>query len=431
MTIRDTADRMDRILQKEQPGKYRYTISQSEKQELNLENGGFKLLRTVFSNSASLRVFQGAKMGAASGNDITETGLEKLAAAAKAAAESASEDPCHDIAPDQGKDVFLQGNTEPDMDRFIERIKEFLKTAAEEYPKVRIMSGIGSYDRWNWISRNSNGTEFEARAGQYHFSVEICASDGDKTTGLDYTGFSTKTLDVPLMEMGDLRRRLEDIQKSIEPERIQGKFEGPVIITPGCAEDFIFMTLSNYIGEGVIVNGTSQWLDKVGEQVADEKLTISLKPFDDRIVTGERATANGFRTEEVTLIDKGVLKTHWLSLYGSNKTGRPVVKNTGSDLVVEPGDKTLEELIASVDKGLILGGFSGGNPGTNGEFSGVAKNSFLIENGKVKCAVTETMVNGNLAEAFRHIRGISREVLCNGRSVVPYIAVDGIVISGK
>ena len=431
MTIRDTADRMERILQKEQPGKYRYTISQSEKQELNLENGGFKLLRTVFSNSASLRVFQGAKMGAASGNDITETGLEKLAAAAKAAAESASEDPCHDIAPDQGKDVFLQGNTEPDMDRFIERIKEFLKTAAEEYPKVRIMSGIGSYDRWNWISRNSNGTEFEARAGQYHFSVEICASDGDKTTGLDYTGFSTKTLDVPFMEMGDLRRRLEDIQKSIEPERIQGKFEGPVIITPGCAEDFIFMTLSNYIGEGVIVNGTSQWLDKVGEQVADEKLTIALKPFDDRIVTGERATANGFRTEEVTLIDKGVLKTHWLSLYGSNKTGRPVVKNTGSDLVVEPGDKTLEELIASVDKGLILGGFSGGNPGTNGEFSGVAKNSFLIENGKVKCAVTETMVNGNLAEAFRHIRGISREVLCNGRSVVPYIAVDGIVISGK
>ena len=431
MTLRDTADRMDRILQKEQLEKYRYTISQSEKQELNLENGGFKLLRTVFSNSASLRVFRGTKMGAASGNDITESGLEKLAAAAKAAAESASEDPCHDIAPDQGKDVFLQGNTEPDMDRFIERIKEFLKTAAEEYPKVRIMSGIGSYDRWSWISRNSNGTEFEARAGQYHFSVEICASDGDKTTGLDYTGFSTKTLDVPFMEMGDLRRRLEDIQKSIEPERIQGKFEGPVIITPGCAEDFIFMTLSNYIGEGVIVNGTSQWLDKVGEQVADEKLTISLKPYDDRIVTGERATANGFRTEEVTLIEKGVLKTHWLSLYGSNKTGRPVVKNTGSDLVVEPGDKTLEELIASVDKGLILGGFSGGNPGTNGEFSGVAKNSFLIENGKVKCAVTETMVNGNLAEAFRHIRGISREVLCNGRSVVPYIAVDGIVISGK
>ena len=95
------------------------------------------------------------------------------------------------------------------------------------------------------------------------------------------------------------------------------------------------------------------------------------------------------------------------------------------------GISTLAELIASVDRGLILGGFSGGQPGTNGEFSGVAKNSFLIENGKIKGAVTETMVNGNLGEVVRNIRGISKELKCDGGSVVPYIAVDGIVISGK
>ncbi len=431
MTIRETADLMDRILREQPFEKTTYTISRSEKQELNLENGDFKLLRTVFGGSASLKVFLGARMGSASGNDLTEAGLRKLAAEARAAAESAAEDPCHDIAPNQGKDVFRQGTTEPDMDRLIERIKEFLETAAREYPKVRIMAGIGSYDRWNWISRNSNGTEFEAFAGQYHFMAEICASDGGKTTGLDYTGISMKTLDTPLMEMGDFRKKLEDIQNSIEPVPLEGKFEGTVILTPGAAADFIDMLLSNYIGEGVIIDGTSQWLDKVGEQVADEKLTIALKPYDERIVMGERATASGFRSEEVTLIEKGVLKTHRLSLYGSNKTGRPLVKNTGSDLVVEAGDRTLEELIASVDRGLVMGGFSGGHPGTNGEFSGVAKNSFLIENGKIKGAVTETMVNGNLGDAFRNIRGISREVLCNGGFVVPYIAVDGIVVSGK
>ena len=191
------------------------------------------------------------------------------------------------------------------------------------------------------------------------------------------------------------------------------------------------MLVNNYISDGVIINGTSQWLDKVGEQVASEALTVSLNPYDERIVIGERATGSGFRTEDVTLIDKGVLKIHRLSLYGSNKTGRPVVKNTGFDLVVGNGEKTLAELIASVDRGLILGGFSGGQPGANGEFSGVAKNSFLIEKGKITGAVTETMVNGNLGEAFRRIKGVSKEVLCDGGSVVPWIAVDGIVISGK
>ena len=431
MTLRATADLLEGILREQEIGKYTFTLSQSEKQELNLENGGFKLLRTVFNNAASVKVFLGEKMGSVSGNDLSEGALRRLAADAKAAAESASEDPCHDIAPDQGKDVFRQGVTEPDMDRFIERIKEFLGVVSRDYPKVRMMSAIGSYDRWTRLTRNTNGTEFESVAGQYHFSVEICASDGERTTGLDYTGFSTKNLDTPFIEMGDLRRRLEDIQNSIRPETLQGKFEGTVIITPGCAADFIWMTLSNYAGEGVVIDGTSLWLDKVGEQVADEKLTVSFKPFDDRIVVGERATGSGYRSEDVTIIDRGVLKTHMLSLYGAKKTGRPMMKNTGSDLVVEPGDKSLEELIASVDRGLILGGFSGGQPGTNGEFSGVAKNSFLIEDGKVKCAVTETMVNGNLGEAFRRIRGISKELLCDGGSVVPYIAVDGIVISGK
>ena len=103
------------------------------------------------------------------------------------------------------------------------------------------------------------------------------------------------------------------------------------------------------------------------------------------------------------------------------------------------GEKTKQKRIKrnkcanwkSVDKGLIMGGFSGGEPGANGEFSGVAKNSFFVENGEIKYAVSETMVNGNLGEIFKNIRDISRELVCNGNSVVPYIAVDGVVISGK
>ena len=43
----------------------------------------------------------------------------------------------------------------------------------------------------------------------------------------------------------------------------------------------------------------------------------------------------------------------------------------------------------------------------------------------------ETMVNGNLGDAFGNIRGISKELRCDGVTVIPYIALDGIVISGK
>ena len=418
--IRKLADRYGRMLAEEKIEKYSFTLSESEKQELNVENGSFKLMRTVFNNSGSLTVFAGARTGSASGNDITEEGLQKLIGDAKAAAESSPEDPCHDIAPDQGKNVFRQGTQDADLDGFVERIREF-----------RIMAAIGSFDKWHWLSRNTNGTEFEGFGGQYGFMIEICASDGEKTTGLDYTGVSIKSLDKPLIEIGEIRKKLEDIQNSIYPDTLEGKFEGTVILTPGCASEFLYMLLQNYCGSHVIMDGTSLWLDKVGEQVADEKLTVALKPYDDRIINGERGTNDGYLSEDVTIIDKGVLKTHWLNLYAANKTGRPVVQNTGFDVVVGAGDTALADIIAGVDRGLILGGFSGGTPGTNGEFSGVAKNSFLIENGKIKNAVTETMVNGNLGGIVKKIRAISKELCVDGGMVMPYIAVEGIVISGK
>ncbi len=317
------------------------------------------------------------------------------------------------------------------MDRFIERIKEFLADAKREYPSVNIMSSIASFNRSNWISRNTNGTEFESFGGSYSFTVEVCAKEGEKSTGLDYTSFETADLDKPFIECADIRRCLDSISKSIHPESLTGKFEGTVVMAPKCSLNFVGMLLGNYISDNVVIEGTSLWLDKVGEKVASDKLTVTLDPFDERIIRGERVTHNGFLSEKVTLFEKGVLKRHWLDLYAANKTGRPVVKNAGTDYVIEAGSKTVDEIIASVDKGILMGGFSGGHPGTNGEFSGVAKNRFLIENGRITKAITETTVNGNLGEMFGKIRDLSKEQVCFGGSVVPYIAFDGIVISGK
>ena len=78
-----------------------------------------------------------------------------------------------------------------------------------------------------------------------------------------------------------------------------------------------------------------------------------------------------------------------------------------------------------------MGGFSGGMPGPNGEFSGVAKNSFSIENGRIVGAVAETMVSGNLAELFANVSAVSRETVCDGASIFPWAACGGVTVSGK
>ena len=63
--FRKTADRYEEMLAAEKIGKYSFCLTESEKQELNVENGSFKLMRTVFNNNGSLKNFAGTRMGAA------------------------------------------------------------------------------------------------------------------------------------------------------------------------------------------------------------------------------------------------------------------------------------------------------------------------------------------------------------------------------
>ena len=191
------------------------------------------------------------------------------------------------------------------------------------------------------------------------------------------------------------------------------------------------MVQGNYISDAVLIDGTSLWKKKLGKKVADEKLTLTLKSHDKRIAAGERVTNDGFKTEDVPVIEKGILKNFTIGLYAAKKTKRQATRNSSHDYVINPGKTPLEEMIKSVKKGLIVGGFSGGQPSTNGEFSGVAKNSYYVENGEIKGAVSEVMINGNLGKALMKIRALSKELLVEGSMVGPYALIDGIVVSGK
>ena len=75
--------------------------------------------------------------------------------------------------------------------------------------------------------------------------------------------------------------------------------------------------------------------------------------------------------------------------------------------------------------------FSGGTPNNNGDFSGVAKNSYYIEDGKIKYPVIETMISANLVEMFKNIVAVSAERINFGNALLPWMLVSGITISGK
>ena len=430
-SIRKIAERIEAGFAALKIKKYSYHLVEKETRELSAENGEFSLLRTLFDNSATLSAFVSGKNGVVRGNDFSDAGIDALVKSAVLSAQASVKDTAHDIAPEQEPAKFRQGNLKPDFDRFFERIKELLSDIRTEYPKIQIMNVIGEYVKTHSLMRNSNGVDFEQTAGQYVVMLEFAGHEGDKTTSLEGTSIQIRDLDSRLIDRGSLRDHLDNAQKQLVQIPLSGKFTGSVIFTPELFAEFMAMVESNYISDGVMIDGTSLWKNKLGKKVADDRLTVTLKSHDKRIVIGERYTVDGFRTEDLPLIENGILKNFAIGLYASKKTRKPVSKNSSMDLVVKPGRTPLDQMIAGVGKGLIVGGFSGGQPGTNGDFSGVAKNSYYVENGRIMGAVSEVMINGNLGNALKDIRAISSEYLADGGIVVPYVLVDNIVISGK
>jgi len=180
------------------------------------------------------------------------------------------------------------------------------------------------------------------------------------------------------------------------------------------------------------VQGTSRWKDALGTKVADSRLTMRIAPLHPSIVAGERFTVDGYESQDVDLIRDGVLSSFALSLYGSRKTGKARSKNTAfSNIEVAAGDTPLADMIKNVDRGILLNRFSGASPGSSGDVSGIAKNSFLIENGVVTDALSETMVSFNIVDILANIPAISVERCENGISILPWCCFDGVTISGK
>ena len=429
--IKKIADKTKQLLLDAGAQKAQYTVTEKEKHEFNVDGGEFSLFRTLFDRSLSITAYKDQKKGSAFINQFDDTAIESAVQDCIKSAESGMADENFDIAPKQENQVFREGAYEPDIERFFERTRELMEDIRKKHPKILMEQMIVSHDKIHSVYRNTNGTEFETFEGAYSVSLMFSAHEGDATTSFFGSGIYTDKLDRPFIELGSVEKDLSDTESQLSTIPVEGKFEGVIVLTPGSLGEFLGSAISNFVSDGVILEKTSIWLDKLEKQVADSRITISMRPGDPRIVCGQRYTADGFLAQDYDLIKDGVLKSFLLSLYVANKSGFAPAKNTSFSVVIEGGDTSYEDMIGKIKKGLIIGRFSGGQPGINGDFSGVAKNSFLVEDGQIKGAVSETMINGNLAELLNNLVAISKETVADGTTVLPYMAFDKVVISGK
>ena len=157
-----------------------------------------------------------------------------------------------------------------------------------------------------------------------------------------------------------------------------------VVLAPRCLAEF-----TQYLAYGMSARALDQhssWFEgKLDEQVFPAHISIVDDPSDPRMIRADYGS-DGHIYRRLPLVEKGVFRAFLCNNYFAHKTGLPKNGNTASCLKIEPGDKTLEEMIGGIKRGLYISSLHYMNFINPRETSltGLTRDgTFLIENGRV------------------------------------------------
>lgn len=188
-----------------------------------------------------------------------------------------------------------------------------------------------------------------------------------------------------------------------------------------------------------LIDGISAWaLDqkqtiyegRKGEAVAPSFVNLREDPSIPGWYGSRNADGDGFPTRKRDILRGGILQDYLVGWYYSQKLGLPPNSGDITNLVLEPGTASLEDLVASVDKGIVVHGFNGGNSNpTTGDFS-VGIDGFLIKNGRLDRPVNEMTMSGNFRTVWQNIEALGNDSFDRGSRICPSIKLGAMTVAG-
>ncbi|MDJ0897344.1 MAG: TldD/PmbA family protein [Xenococcus sp. MO_188.B8] len=407
----------------------------SQDTPIEFANNRLKSLQTKAVEGIALRVIVDGKLGFASASDLNR--LDELVDAAIATA--AIGDPVEFdfasnvqlIAPDSDYQL-------PSTDKLV-NIGEQLIARVHEYNSEILVD----------TSFNLGATEVQLATTTNTYAQQsdkgISASiSGNLVRGEDF--LQAYSYEITRDEEPDYDRLVEDlIGKYQKAERNATISSGtyPVLFTPLGAAMAIGRLFKTILSGQAVVQKASPLIEKLGEKVFDSRLTLAEDPtfgvsacqFDDE----------GTPTQKKLLVENGIVKQfywdrRWASRGGTTSTGngfrRGLSRPSPSlvNLCMSPGKTSLADLIAGIEEGIIVDQVLGAGQSNQlaGEFSVNLDLGYKVEQGKIVGRVKNTMVAGNIFEAFNNLVDLGdRAQWVGGSSYLPHILFASLGVASR
>jgi predicted Zn-dependent protease len=174
--------------------------------------------------------------------------------------------------------------------------------------------------------------------------------------------------------------------------------------------------------------------NRVGEKLFDERVTIVSDPASTNAETSP-FTGAGLPVARDVWVENGVLKNlSYSRFWAGRKEVAP--KAPPANLIMSGGDASLDDMIRSVKRGVLLSRFwyiRPLNPRVISHTGLTRDGTFLIENGKISRPVTNFRFNQSLVDLLQNIEMLGRPTrvaASENSSVGPPIVVPALTVRG-
>ena len=393
-----------------------------------------------------LRVLVNGRLGFAFTTDLSEGMLKILAQDAVTNAQNTEPDPFQSIpgkyqAPERPvaiHDPELVRLTEKEK---IDRVMAMEREAFAVDPRIkRIRKASASFSESETVILNTNGSEVAYKGTACSSSIEVVAEDkGESQAGseFDVNRFYRKLL---IEEVG---RRAAQRALDLLGARHIDSVKAPVVLEATVAQEFLAMLASGFSAESV-QKKRSLFIGKLDTEVVSPMITV----LDDGLLEGGLGTAPTddeiVPMKKKTVIERGKLALFLYNAYTANKdktasTGNGIrggfkgLPGVGlTNLYIEPGNSTLQELMASAGRGLYITEVMGMHTANaiSGDFS-VGATGFWIEKGRKAYPLREITIAGNILDLMKDVAVVGSDIRFSGRIGSPSLLIRELSIGGK
>ena len=306
----------------------------------------------------------------------------------------------------------------------IELAKQMEKYALEYDEKI--IRTMGSYvvsQNSSRMIKNSSGLDVSEDFGFIAaYVIPIAKTGDDMNSGFAYTaGFNVDSLDI--------KSAAEESANEAIRFCGAGSCEGGSLktIIEARAVCDLLSTFSGIFSSECTQKGLSLLVNKEGEKIASECVTITDEPTADFSFGSRGFDDEGVSSRKVTVIENGVLKSLLYNLKTANKAGcestasaskasySSAVAISFSNFCLKAGTLTRDELMEKAENGIMLTSLEGLHAGANaatGDFS-LSAQGILVKNGKPDRAVTGITVSGNIYDLLKNIEAVGCDVYAN------------------